>query len=368
MATTFCSLPIVDLTPLKNPNGLRKEEQKSLANQLYDVFVTTGFAYLVNYPLNFDHETLFDITREFFALPIEEKMKLSKRSFCKDNLNTYRGYFPTQPDLANDNLKEGFEIGPKHHGPQSSISNGSTNPGNLKVNLSEPNVWLAPTIFPFRFKLEQLHSELQSLASTLLSLFAIALNKEADFFSPYLTDSLSTLRLLHYPPNANPKLNPSILQQETSPDADSDSDTVKLCCPPHTDSGILTLLHQDATGGLEVQDSDGKWIAAPYVPGSIVVNIGDLMAKVSGGRFVATMHRVRAPPATASSPSPGADDGMQQGLGMGRFSVPFFFEPGEECAVRSVDDDIDGGDGTGALVYGDHVKAKMKTWVEFQGL
>ena len=96
-----------------------------------------------------------------------------------------------------------------------------------------------------------------------------------------------------------------------------------------------------------MRDGSGRWVAAPYIPGSIVVNIGDLMARVSGGRFVATMHRVRKPRERVS------DDGL------GRLSVPFFFEPGEECVVRAVDGDDEG------VVYGEHVRAKMSTWVEF---
>ncbi|KAK3624479.1 hypothetical protein LTR56_021010 [Elasticomyces elasticus] len=110
---------------------------------------------------------------------------------------------------------------------------------------------------------------------------------------------------------------------------------------------VKTLLHQDPTGGLEVLNADGQWISAPYVPGSIVVNIGDLMARVSGGRFVATMHRVRTNNASVERPD-----------GMGRFSMPFFFEPGEECVVRSVD----GGE---SIVYGEYVRRKMNTWVEY---
>jgi isopenicillin N synthase-like dioxygenase len=119
---------------------------------------------------------------------------------------------------------------------------------------------------------------------------------------------------------------------------------------PHTDSGILTLLHQDATGGLEVLNAAGKWVAAPYVPNSLVVNMGDLMAKVSGGRFTATMHRVRAP-----SPNLHAS-----GDAFGRFSIPFFFEPGEHCVISSIDGDDE------PVVYGEHVRKKMSGWVEFQ--
>lgn len=251
------------------------------------------------------------------------------------NRNTYRGYFPTQPDRQ-DNLKEGFEIGP----PLSPPTRGNAGKAQ-KFNLAEPNVWPAEEAFPYgRERLEKLYEELQALSSSLLSLLAISLGKPAGFFTNYLTDSLSTLRLLHYPPQTNGEI--------ASADADRKQE-VKLCCTPHTDSGILTLLHQDPTGGLEVRNAVGEWVPASYVPDSIVVNIGDLLASVSGGRFVATTHRVRA----------NAGGGARRD-GMGRFSVPFFFEPGENCVVRSID-----GNNTG-MVYGEYVRQKMSTWVEYQ--
>lgn len=189
--------------------------------------------------------------------------------------------------------------------------------------------------------------ELQGLASKLLSLLAISLDKPSDYFAPYLVYSLSTLRLLHYPANAS-----------TASGSGSPVSKVELSCTPHTDSGILTLLHQDSSGGLEVRNAEGEWISAPCIPGSLVVNIGDLMAKVSGGRFVATMHRVPAPELNASASAIRRLGGGNRPLG--RVSVPFFFEPGENCLIRSVDGDEE------FVVYGEHVRAKMKTWVEFQ--
>lgn len=183
-----------------------------------------------------------------------------------------------------------------------------------------------------------MYNELQSLAANLLSVLAIPLGKDTDFFSSWLDDSLSTLRLLHYPP----------VSQIAKPEGEQAEHAVRLSCAPHTDSGILTLLHQDATGGLEVLNPAGEWIPAPYIPGSIVVNIGDLMARTSGSRFKATMHRVRAPPANADA----AD------ARFGRFSIPFFFEPGEACSVP-----VNEG---GSVVYGDYVRKKMATFVEFQ--
>lgn len=267
-----------------------------------------------------------------------------------------RRYFPVQPLDATDNLKEGFEIGP----PKVTAAAESEYAKSSKFNLSEPNVWPAEVVFPSRTRLEHLYAELQSLSERLLSMLASSLGKPADFFADYLTDSLSTLRLLHYPPVAvstesDPGVNPRA--SAATPPPDAEEEPVKLSCTPHTDSGILTLLHQDASGGLEVQASSGQWVPAPYVPGSIVINIGDLMAKVSGGRFVATMHRVRAPrPVSMAS----VDGEEVTATRFGRFSVPFFFEPGENCVVRSVDNENEG------VVYGEYVRGKMKTWVEYK--
>ncbi|KAF2733943.1 Clavaminate synthase-like protein [Polyplosphaeria fusca] len=326
MTTSFSSLPIIDVGALREQK--LPSEVDHLSRQLYDAFSTTGFAYLTNLPLGFDHEEIFGLSREFFALPLVEKMKLAKQSFHPKNQNTYRGYFPIQPHLALDNLKEGFELGlPGQDCTTSTL--------RAKINLSEPNVWPSGNVFTKRERLEQMYGELQAFASQLLSLLAVSLGKGPGFFDSWLVNSLSTLRLLHYP---------AVSQ---GPKSVYDDGPVKLSCTPHTDSGILTLLHQDTTGGLEVLNASGEWVAAPYVPGSIVVNIGDLMATVSGGRFSATMHRVRAPP-----PKAGAD--------FGRFSIPFFFEPGEQCVVISVDGSEE------SVVYGEHVKKKMSTWVEFQ--
>ncbi|KAF1962338.1 Clavaminate synthase-like protein [Byssothecium circinans] len=233
-------------------------------------------------------------------------------------LATGFAYFPTQSHLASDNLIEGFEIGNPRANRASSLK-------TQKVNLTESNVWPDKHDFGSREQLEQAYNELQALASQLLSLLAISLD-----------DSLSTLRLLHYPPAQ---------KQPTQRKPDS----TQLSCTPHTDSGILTLLHQGTTGGLEVLNTSGEWVPVPYVPASIVVNIGDLMATVSGGRFTATMHRVRTPPRSSTSDH-----------GLGRFSIPFFFEPGEACVVVPVDGDEAG------VVYGEHLRKEMATWVKFQ--
>jgi isopenicillin N synthase-like dioxygenase len=121
-------------------------------------------------------------------------------------------YFPLQAGA--DNLKEGFELG-----TPSTRTSTTSNLVSPKFNLTEPNVF--PASLPsFRIRCETLHTELQSLSSRLLSLLAEALGKPSPFFDHYLTDSLSTLRLLHYPPV------PANRQQE-------------FICTPHTDVRIF---------------------------------------------------------------------------------------------------------------------------------
>jgi isopenicillin N synthase-like dioxygenase len=91
MTTTFSSLPVVDVGPLGSPSGASPEQEAILSKRLYEVFATTGFAYLTNVPLSFKHEDVFDLSRRFFALPEEQKMGLAKRSFRREHTNTYRG-------------------------------------------------------------------------------------------------------------------------------------------------------------------------------------------------------------------------------------------------------------------------------------
>jgi isopenicillin N synthase-like dioxygenase len=200
----------------------------------------------------------------------------------------------------------------------------SSKPSSSPFILTEANCFPDESQFKSQEKLETLYAELSSLSNTVLALLASSLGKNPASFTSIMRNSISTLRLLHYPGSSD---------ENTPAPA-----TQELSCTPHTDSGLLTLLHQDSTGGLEVLNAEDQWIPAPYVPDSLVVNVGDLMAQMSGGRFVATQHRVRS-------------------SGVERFSVPFFCEPGVEAMV---------GEKGREVRYEEFVLNKMGTWVEFQ--
>ncbi|KAI9718834.1 MAG: hypothetical protein M1828_006523 [Chrysothrix sp. TS-e1954] len=320
MTTTFTALPIIDLSPLSNPNPTPSSLHQ-LSTDLHTAFKDVGFVYLTNAPISFSHDQIFSIASRFFSSPASAKMSLAKKMFVPTHRNTYRGYFPAQS--GSDNLKEGFEIGPTPAPPS------STTDANSSINLTEPNVFPnSPDGRTMAQTTARLHAELQSLSMTLLTLLASSLGKLPTAFTSLLTDSISTLRLLHYPAPPHP------LSSSTS------TSTSPLTCTPHTDSGLLTLLHQDLTGGLEVLNAAGDWIQAPTVPGAIVVNLGDLLARLSGGVFVATMHRVRS-------------------FGVERYSVPFFCEPGGDAMVP-------GGEGGEEVRYARFLRGKMGGWVEFR--
>jgi len=130
-----------------------------------------------------------------------------------------------------------------------------------------------------------------------LRAIALALGIERDFFDARFAEPISVFRMIHYPP------------RHTARSADQPG------AGAHTDYGCVTLLYQDDAGGLQVRNVHGEWIDAPPIPGSFVVNIGDMMARWSNDRYTSTPHRVISP------------------LGVHRYSMPFFAEPHPDTEI-----------------------------------
>ena len=95
-------------------------------------------------------------------------------------------------------------------------------------------------------------------------------------------------------------------------------------CGEHSDYGTITLLFQDQLGGLEVKDVDGNWVSAEPIPGTILVNVGDLLESLSGGKFPATRHRVTIPEV----------EFRRRNL---RQSLPFFVHPDDAVVCEPLD-------------------------------
>jgi isopenicillin N synthase-like dioxygenase len=145
---------------------------------------------------------------------------------------------------------------------------------------------------------------LTSVGQAILRGMALGLGLPAGWFTEHLTaDPLLLFRIFRYPPQPEPAGGWGVAE--------------------HTDYGLLTLLLQDDAGGLEVRTADG-WVPAPPVPGSFVCNLGDMLERLTGGRYRSTPHRV--------CNTSGTD----------RLSFPFFLDPGWDTEVVPLPLDITG--------------------------
>lgn len=130
---------------------------------------------------------------------------------------------------------------------------------------------------------------LEDLGTRMLPLYARALDLPADFFAEAFREPQYTLRLSHYPPG--------------------EAEDNQFGLAPHTDSSFLTILAQNKVEGLQIRRTDGSWIDAPPLPGTFLVNSGDMLRRWTNHRFLSTPHR-------ALPSRPGVD----------RYAIPFFFD------------------------------------------
>ncbi|XP_030945503.1 2-oxoglutarate-Fe(II) type oxidoreductase hxnY isoform X2 [Quercus lobata] len=253
--TEALKLPIIDLI---SPDRI------STANSIRQACIDYGFFYLVNHGM--EEELLgkvFEESKKFFLLPLEEKMKMPRKE--------HRGYTPLYAEnldptsSSKGDSKESFYIGPLED---------ITTPVNL-------NQWPSEEILPsWRHMMESFYRKLLSAGKRLLSLIALALNVEEDFFEKVgaLDKPNAFLRLLHYPGELG------------------SSDDEIYGSSAHSDYGMVTLLATDGVQGLQVCREKFKqprvWEDVLHVDGALIVNIGDIMERWTNCLFRSTMHRV----------------------------------------------------------------------------
>jgi isopenicillin N synthase-like dioxygenase len=257
-ATSFTSVPVVDISGLRSAD---RAERERVAREIGTAAREIGFFYISGAGVD---DELFDrllaATKEFFALPVEEKMRsyigLSK---C------HRGYVPVGEEgveTGMPDLKEAFDT---------ALDLPADDPDCVAGNpMLGPNTW--PDLAGFAEAVTAYYHAVLDVGHRLLWAFAVALGEDPETFSRHATKTPSQLRLVHYPYN---------------PDAE-DGQGIGA----HTDYECFTLLKPTAPG-LEVLNGAGDWIDVPPVPDTFVVNIGDMLELWTNGQFVATSHRVR---------------------------------------------------------------------------
>ncbi|RYI24008.1 MAG: isopenicillin N synthase family oxygenase, partial [Acetobacteraceae bacterium] len=223
----------------------------------------------------------FAVSAKFFHAPLDEKLKQSPstetmfRGYLSET-RKYRAYYDFDRDHAIAET-EGQSVGGKEN-----FLFGVDTQGGEQVSAPEdwprgPNPW--PASFPeFRSKSYGFYEEMHKAGEDILRMVALALDADEDFFSKrYGEEGDTSLGLFSFYPPLTP----------------AEVAAGKQSLLGHADFSCITLLVQDQVGGLQVQErSSRRWIDARPIPGSIIVNVGDLLARWSNNRYVSTPHRV----------------------------------------------------------------------------
>ncbi|MCU1453746.1 MAG: iron oxidase [Acidimicrobiales bacterium] len=282
----MAALPVIDVGPLVAGTGPVAPVARAIDAACRD----HGFFSITGHGVDEGAQTRLEAAaRTFFALPEDEKAAIAMPRGGR----AWRGWFPPGGELTagvpdrKEGLYFGAELGPDHPRVASATPLHGSNlfperPAELR-----------------RAVLDHI-AALTDLGHALARGLSLALGLDQGWFARHLTaDPLVLFRVFHYPP---------------SPAAEV-PDATAWGVGEHTDYGLLTILRQDEVGGLEVRTATG-WIDVPPAPGTFVCNLGDMLDRMTGGRYRSTPHRVR--PAS----------------GVGRLSFPFFFDPGWETEVR----------------------------------
>ncbi|XP_077236617.1 kihadalactone A synthase LFS-like isoform X1 [Tasmannia lanceolata] len=279
------NLPSIDIS---SPDRI------STAKSIREACLDYGFFFLVNHGIEEEiFKRVFDESRNFFSLPLQEKMKVARNK-------EHRGYTPLYAETLDPStqpkgdFKESFYIGPVEDATQHNNLNQWPLEGNSR------------NVASWRATMESYYLRVLAVGKEILSLIALALNLEEGFFEKVgaLHKPMAFVRLLHYPGELDV------------------SDIGSYGSSAHSDYGMVTLLATDGVRGLQIcrekENQPQVWEDVPHVNGAFIVNIGDMLERWTNCLFRSTLHRVMA-------------------IGQERYSVAFFLDPNSECMVECLE-------------------------------
>jgi len=231
-------------------------------------------------------DAAYDAFRQFFALPTETKMKYHLKG-----AGGARGYTPFKVETAKDSdyqdLKEFWHIGRE------------LPPGSKYATDMAANVWPAE-VPDFQRAGQGLYAALDQLGGRLLRALALHIALPEDYFEDKIDSGNSILRPIHYPPVEH-------------------GDVPNVRAGAHEDINLITLLVGASAAGLEVKTREGGWLPITTEGDAIVVNIGDMLQRLTNRVYPSTTHRVVNPPGEAARKA--------------RYSVPFFLHPNPDVVL-----------------------------------
>ena len=280
-------LPTIDLLNLSNDGQDISSAAKSLDQALHQ----SGFAYIKNHGI--DQQIVasaFDSSQKFHQLELSEKNRIAINS-------AHRGYM----GLASSTIvTSSVETATRPNQSESLLILNEVEPEHFGgTPLSGPNQW-PDSPADFKKNIQKFESATKGLCEYLTGILEVALHCPSGQLQQHFTHATTFLRLLHYPP------------QPVS------SDTHSFGSAPHTDYGFITIVNQDNTGGLQVQNEKGEWMDVSPKKDHLVVNVGDMGEIWSNGRWQSTRHRVR--------------NTVQKH----RYSIVYFYDPNFETQVEPI--------------------------------
>jgi isopenicillin N synthase-like dioxygenase len=282
MRDTLTAIPTLSLAD-------QQSDPEGFAQAFGQSFQRFGFAVVKDHGIPGELiERAWAMTKAFFALP-----EAVKRSYFVEGGGGARGYTPFKTEIAKGashvDLKEFWHIGRQLAA------------GHRFEDKMSPNIW-PDQPEGFRETFLELFQAFDDAGDRLLSAVARYLGLAPDWFDPAVKDGNSVLRLLHYPP--------------------VDADAPEVRAGAHEDINLITLLLGAEEAGLELLDKDGKWLAIKPPEGAMVINVGDMLQRLTNHVLPSTTHRVVNPPV--------------ERRGHARYSMPFFLHPAPDFLIEAL--------------------------------
>lgn len=282
------TIPVVDLADFTSGNPLSKER---FVNDLGRAYEEVGFVAVKNHGVPDELiADLYKYVQQFFSLPLEKK-----RSYEITELAGQRGYtsFGKEHAKGSDapDLKEFFQYGQKAEGEE-------------YIPEDYPDNVVVSEIEKFNPTFHSAYRAFEESGTKLLQAIALYLGLDEFYFDGWVRNGNSILRAIHYPPITNePK---SAIRAEQ-----------------HEDINLITLLVGASADGLQILTKQNEWVGVTSLPEQIVVNVGDMLQRLTNNKLRSTTHRVVNPPRELWHTS--------------RFSIPFFLHPKGNMSLACLD-------------------------------
>jgi isopenicillin N synthase-like dioxygenase len=316
------SVPIVDISPYVA--GGSPSERARVAAEVDAACSTVGFIQVIGHRVAQPVvDGLAAAMDAFFALPLE-----IRKTYRVTGAN--RGYSP--PKSESLSLSLGVDPASRMNDFFEAYNVGAEARSFPGLGLSEDdygiNVW--PELANFRAQVEQYYDQAARVARTLTDIFSDALGVPSEFFDALTDHSIDVLRMNNY----------ALPEGTLAPDGDV------VGMGEHTDFGFVTVLWADQVAGLQVLGTDRRWHDVVPADGALLVNLGDLTARLTNDRWMSTLHRVKPP--------------VVDGTIQRRRSAAFFHDGNADALVTPLETCIEDGEPTyEPIVVRDHIAAKL---------